>query len=319
MKFIKFLFGGLIKNDVVLEGRSHKWYAAILVVLIAIAAAIAPSLITVNNARGSAILSRADNASIDRGVELFSKELKTNGASCKVNENYKMVCTDFTETKISYQGEEILRVEYVNSEDSTVLNDKLTEMKHPAHLIDADHKAKVSSFLLITPISLVISVYEIGSYNQLNDTDQAIVKEATPLGSFTGTYSNSLHVALENLYNEESPTQTYNNWVEFLDDSYQATKVITMITTTVMFFALDVIIVLITTLLLFILARSKYNTDKKLSFGQAFKVTCFAALAPGLLTLILGSLIPYFQTIGFVIFLGMRITWLGMKISRPAV
>ena len=66
-----------------------------------------------------------------------------------------------------------------------------------------------------------------------------------------------------------------------------------------------------------ILTRLKSATGEKLNYLNALQIIAFASLAPAAIGCLLGFVISSFAQIGFVLCLGLRATFLGMKAANP--
>jgi hypothetical protein len=66
-----------------------------------------------------------------------------------------------------------------------------------------------------------------------------------------------------------------------------------------------------------ILTRLKSSRGDKLNYFDALKVVFFASLAPAIITLALGFMIPMLAQVGFILCLGLRSTFLGMRAANP--
>ena len=90
-----------------------------------------------------------------------------------------------------------------------------------------------------------------------------------------------------------------------------------MWTLTGMLASLNLGVTLLLALVVMILTRLKSSTGDKLNYVQALNIISFSALSPALLTVIFGFLISSMAQIGFVLFLGLRATFLGMRAANP--
>ena len=69
--------------------------------------------------------------------------------------------------------------------------------------------------------------------------------------------------------------------------------------------------------LMWLLTRGKNNPNNYFTPWLTQKVEARLALAPGILTMILGFFLPQYVPIGFIVTLGLRVMWISMKELRP--
>jgi hypothetical protein len=109
-----------------------------------------------------------------------------------------------------------------------------------------------------------------------------------------------------------------NNWKVFYDQGYLATKNSALFYQTLLFLGIYAILVLFMGLMVFLLTRGKRNSFNYLTFWACEKIAMWAAVSPGLLSLILGFMLPSYAVMFFIILMGLRTMWLSMKQLRPS-
>ena len=119
------------------------------------------------------------------------------------------------------------------------------------------------------------------------------------------------------LRDEEFTKGVHKNFKAFLDQTYLETKKMSFITYSTVFTGVYALLVVFMGLMIFLLTRGKKNPMNYLTFWVCVKTTMWAALAPGLLAMILGFILSQWATMFFIILFGMRTMWLSMKQLRP--
>lgn len=116
--------------------------------------------------------------------------------------------------------------------------------------------------------------------------------------------------------NEEvAPEKSF--WVTFLDRAYSYTRMTTALTMLALLSGLFAIIILVFGFTLWIMTRGKRNPNRDMKVHETMKISCFASLAPALLSLIFGFIIPSFSSFLFIGLNSIRLMWLSMKSMRP--
>lgn len=323
MNIIKFLFRGLISNDTVIEGKEKKWWLAIVVGVISIIISLIPALVQVSRLDGSTILTSNTNYSFDKGLELFSKHLKDENYTLTIDGQGNLTTSGFTSYTAVYQEKEILRVEYVETTESTIISERIDILakKNYSNNVNADGKVdnKVTSYMLLSTKMVYVALYELNAENTIDQASQTVTKSAAAKTTFQGNFVELHNVSIHNFFDpaENNYDEAIENWADFFSRSYKPLKNMQFLSSAALMGGLNIIILLVLSVSLMIITRGKANKNVRLSYLDALKICCFAALCPAILSAILGSLIAVIQTIGFVLFLGLRTTWIGMKITRP--
>lgn len=112
--------------------------------------------------------------------------------------------------------------------------------------------------------------------------------------------------------------QVYENWVDLYNESYLTTRDTTTLQSALIFAGVYAALSLFMGLMVFLLTRGKKNNFNYLTFWACFKIEAWASVAPGILGLILGFILPAYSMMYFIIFLGLRTMWLSTKQLRPS-
>ena len=110
-----------------------------------------------------------------------------------------------------------------------------------------------------------------------------------------------------------------SNYKNFFIESYRTVKTMTFWTNVGVFAGTYVSISLAMGLIIFIMTRGKTSPTRDWTFWQSMAISFWATLSPGLLTFIIGLLMPQYASMAFIMLLGMRIMWMSMKQIRPPV
>ena len=121
----------------------------------------------------------------------------------------------------------------------------------------------------------------------------------------------------QKMANEDYCNGVLKNFKKFLNDSYLASKAKTTLVTCLFSLAVFAGMSLIMGFLMWVMTRGKNNPNNYFSLWLCFKVEARLALAPGLITLLLGFLLTSYAQMIFILTLGMRVMWISMKELRP--
>ena len=119
-------------------------------------------------------------------------------------------------------------------------------------------------------------------------------------------------MANENYYNG-----VLANFKKFLNKSYLASKAKTTAVTCLFSLAVFAGLSLIMGFLMWVMTRGKNNPNNYFSLWLCLKLEARLALAPALITLLLGFLLVSYAQMIFILTLGMRVMWISMKELRP--
>jgi len=140
-----------------------------------------------------------------------------------------------------------------------------------------------------------------GRYDRLNGIDLANLGPAETVGYLTKDYK----------------TTVAKNWVNFINLTYETTKVRSAWTFTGIMAGVDFGIILLFGLLLFVMTRGKNNPYRVVNIWETMKMAGWASFTPALLTLIFGFWLVQYAYLIFMFTYGLRMMWLSMKSLRP--
>lgn len=357
MKTLKFLLKSLFSNGTIIkEGRKQKWWLTFLILVLSIAISLIPTLVTILNTNGSAIINNGQTQNIDYALERLSFEyLNGNEAKVvlKIVDN-KMVMEEnktFSDVeehkeltikgneKVAYveigrDNEPILLVTYVKfsiQENAAYNNigEKVSDVKNQLYIshktADKEDDEGYSTSRLINTLIFAEDGFYFFAYEnnsttkyKLNADGTLSFKNTAQENGLVGTYGNiaSKNANLTTFANSTSPTQTVERWKSFFDQAYKPQKTATLITSLLIYASLNVVIVLVMSLTIVIMSRFKSAQCGKIGFGGALKLVSFATLCPSILGMLLGFIIPKLQAISFLMFVGFRCIFLSTRLTR---
>ena len=318
-KFFVFILKSLFSNKEAIKGKKQPLWAAFIVAFISLICAALPTVISVASSKGESLVTSSTNSSLDISLPLFSKYLKDESIVLRVQD--KELVTTFSETVVKAQDKELLAVKYA----STDLELKEYQEKYQKHFTFTADDGVVTtgpiSYVIITNTDFYAVTYKSGIQNNYNK-DGTLKSYASSSSTYSGKINQIDGMDFASFYNKEDGVEAKDNcikqWKTALNKMYKPVRTNYLLLQNGILTALNAGVMIIVTLMLFLLSKLKSNLGEKFTFVEALKVTLYASLSPALLTLILGSFIPMVATIGLVLFLGIRSTFLGMKASTPA-
>lgn len=340
MKTLKFIFSSLFSNETVIkESKNKPWWLAIILMLVSCIISIVPNFVTVMKTNGSDILTQNANYSIDYSLKKFSQDyLDSSDIEIKI-ENGKLTAKNFDERiEVKHQEKITLIVQYVpyDTENDRLLydsyNDKINAyVKEIKTSYDVENdgdtlKSHLYSTLILGSESVFLYLYDSAAtctFKIEADNTKTITNETSPAAQTYGTYKNISGdlAVISGYYRGNSDAECMENalasWKNFFDKAYQSPRNVLAFQYSGMYLGIDILIIAVMGLMIFLLSRTK-SSIQRYTYLQGLKMVSFATLSPALLALILGFLIPALQSMGFLMFLILRVTWLGMKATSPA-
>ena len=321
-KFIKFLFKGLVNNDeVIYSSKHHPWWSAVLVLLFSLIIAVIPSFVQIVQVKGSEVLTSSQNASLDTSLVLVSQHLEENNINIAIDEEGKINVTplipadkDYYEYIVTAQDKELLAFAICEEKVATNLIKNYSEGKKVS--TDAPSE-KPLSYLIITEDNVYLTTY-LNTSDVKNVIENGVVTTAaTAAFTFVGLNESAKGTDINSFYATKNVNDCLAHWETFLTDLYKISKTNYLWGYTGVLTAINVGIVCLVSLLTMILTRLKSATGDKLNYLEALQIVAFASLAPAAIGCLLGFVISSFAQIGFVLCLGLRSTFLGMKAANP--
>ena len=321
-KFFKFLFKGLVNNkEVIYESKKHPWWAAVIVALISLIVAVIPSFVQIAKVQGAAVLTATQNASLDTSLVLVSKHLEENNIDITIDENgvidvKSLIPSDkeYYQHVVTAQDKELLIFTICEEKDATNLIKNYSEGKKVS--TDAV-KEKPYSYLIITESKVYLTTY-LDTAEIKNVVEDGTVKEAAKAHhTFVGLNESAKGTDINSFYASQDIDACLKHWETFLNDLYKISKTQYLWGYTGVLTAINLGVTLVVALLTMILTRLKSATGDKLNYLEALQIIAFASLAPAVISCLLGFMISSFVQVAYVLCLGLRSTFLGMKAANP--
>lgn len=337
-KFFKFLFKGLISNQEVIDTSNDypKWAGIIALVFSAVVAVI-PAFTSIAKTQGSSIVSSSSNASLDTSLVLLSKYLGDNDIDITIKDDGKLDVTkeinpsgeDKFEYLVKAQDRTLLAVRVITTKDdpSTVENEEVKAIEKYRTMY-ASGQAKLDSEVTVRPVSNIIfseTYVYVTTYlytdSVVNTIEEGVVKTFAQTNStFAGLTKDAPKTSIKSFYNKtnDKPIDVcVSKWKTLFNDLYSSSKTQYLWTYSGIIVGINASVALLVSLLVMILTRLKSSTGTKLNYLEAMNIVGFASICPAILSVLIGFLIPQLTQIGFILMLGLRTTFLGMKASNP--
>lgn len=183
-----------------------------------------------------------------------------------------------------------------------------------------DPNAKVTSHVILGKSGLYFRVYNptkvlLGSdYVRSTQGVSLDVKESFALHTFNQTTLDGQNIVGTD---PQYVSKVMANWSHLVDITYGPVKTITFWTTNGINGLIYLILSIFIGLIFFITTRGKYNPNRDIKFFEAMKIGAWLLLTPALLTLIVGSFVPSYASLVYIMTLGMRTVWMSMKSVQP--
>jgi hypothetical protein len=172
-----------------------------------------------------------------------------------------------------------------------------------------------------------ILIYTEGFYNYLSKP-RSIEAEGSGAGDWKNTPAGTkllervltvegFETLPENASNVEFVNAVNNNWKEVFNEGYIHSRNYATLTSSLIFLGVYAGLSFFMGLMIFLLTRGKKNTFNYLTFWTCFKINSWASVAPGILALVLGFMVPSYAMMFFIILHGLRTMWLTTKQLRP--
>ena len=322
-KFLKFLFKGLINNEEVIYGsKHHPWVAAIIIAVLSIILGVVPSFTQIAQTKGAALLTSGQNASLDTSLLLLSEHLEEKNIHFSIDEEgkvdvksmipeYNAETNKYYEHVITSKDKELLVFNICHDTDATNFAKIYSEGK------EGEPIEKPRSYFIVTETRVIITTY-LKTEEVKNTIEEGIItSKASPSYSFVGLNESAKGTNVNEFFATKDYDVCLKNWETFLNDLYKISKTQYLWGYSGVLAGINLGVMLLVAVLTMILTRLKSATGDRLNYIESLKIVCFSALAPGLISLLLGFLIGSFAQVGFVLCLGLRTTFLGMKAANP--
>ena len=333
-------FASLINNAAAIRGaKNGPLWLTILFFIFAIILPIIPLFVAQAKTNGSSFLN-SYSYGLERYVTSLAIDLRENNVEFEikdhllsVNENGADV--DFAEYGINkpYVGyEDAVSHQYdfvvylsdaTTNADKTAFNKLVTSTYYEAGTINktaSQENTYIPSYMILFKNGVYVAIYSSaqkvvaysysGDFNTIKDNNECL----KTLLTVTDKDGNNI---MPDIINNDYITGVYKNFKKFLDKSYETLKVKnTWVSSAIylgIFFGLNVVM----GFLMWLLTRGKNNPNNYYTPWLTEKIQARMALAPALITLIVGFFLTSQTMLIYIITIGMRVMWVSMKELRP--
>ena len=336
-------FGSLVSNAAALRGaKSGPFWLTLVMFILSLLLPILPIFITQANTKGSSFLG-SNSYSLEKYIPAMGLDLKDNRkVEFQITEDHALdikedgKAIDYVtygsnkpfaayENKVSKQYDFVI---YVSNEEgatekkafNTVVSTRKYKL-NSTEVSDEKDGTYIPSYMILFKKSIFVAIYAKdsttvvtnsynGDYKTMEVNDKALTK------FLTVTDKDGKEVAA-NLYDNNYTDGVFNNFKKVLNKSYDTLKISNMWGTSGIYLAIFFGLSVVMGFIMWILTRGKNNPNNYFTPWLTQKVEARLALAPAILTMILGFFFPQYVPIGFIVLLGLRIIWISMKELRP--
>lgn len=340
MKPVKFIFATLFSNkNVIDESKKQPWWLAIVLMLLSCIISVIPSFVGAMSTNGSDALIATQNYGIDLSLKQFSLDYLGKDDYNFVIKDGKLTVENFQKAEVRINDKIALLVHYIDFTEADKIQYETIDAKMSVELSKIrtsypvegeENTSYLYSTLLLGKEKVYLSLYGKGakctySSNANSDgsyTINSYLNTENNYTQFEGTYER-ITGDLANIsgyaYGKtdgEKVNNAFESWKQFFDLAYMTPRNNAAFITNGAMIGVSLLIILSSTLMIFLLSKMK-SSVRKYKFLESLKMVCFASFSPALISLLIGWLIPSFQSMAFVMCLVLRITWLGMKATGP--
>ena len=336
-------FGSLVSNAAALRGaKAGPFWLTLVMFILSLFLPILPIFITQANTKGSSFLG-SNSYSLEKYIPAIGLDLKDNRkVEFQITEDHELdikedgKAVDYVtygsnkpfaayENKVSKQYDFVI---YVSNEEGATekkaFNTVVSTRKYKLNSIEVSEEKDgtyIPSYMILFKKSIFVAIYAKdsttvvtnsynGDYKTMEVNDKALTK------FLTVTDKDGKEVAT-NLYDNNYTDGVFNNFKKVLNKSYDTLKISNMWGTSGIYLAIFFGLSVVMGFIMWILTRGKNNPNNYFTPWLTQKVEARLALAPAILTMILGFFFPQYVPIGFIVLLGLRIMWISMKELRP--
>ncbi len=360
-KFLKkviFFLKTLFSNDACIQGREHKWYAPVIIAILAAVIAVIPTFVGRMTIQASSFFTSGYTYDYENALTAFADQ--TSSVSMKISAGELSVDeAAWKEACVSSMVETPLK------DNASALNFWGYFYKVPVTITSTTSEDKTSVVTTKDKWCCSLAVYFCGDEdptkyantkiaNYINDPNYQldIVTSADATSTISTFQTNIIVFGKTSLYMAKGVSgsskiagQTYakfdsstfegkdfhdivkvedgktvkDAWGAFLNEGYSSTRVSLAWTYSGIMLAIAVGIIFLMGLLVFIMTRGKNNPFRMYTFWECQKIAYYAAMSPAILSMI--AFIPMFSQMVMFLFpmlYILRTTWMSMRSLRPA-
>ena len=341
-------FGSLISNAAALRGaKNGPFWLTLLFFIFSLLLPIIPIFVTQANTKGSSFLG-SNTYSLEKYLPSIGLDLKKQGYELGVTEEHELEVykyneerkanenislTEFTSSKpfAVYENQVSKQYDFVvyvsnetKSAEKKAFNTVVNTTKYTLNTTTKSEEKEgvyIPSYMILFKNSIYVAIYSkdsttavtgsyMGDYKTMEVTKEGLTK-------FLKVTDKEGKEVAANIYDNNYTDGVMNNFKKVMDKSYDTLKVQNMWGTSGIYLGIFAGLSIVMGFLMWILTRGKNNPNNYFTPWLTQKVEARLALAPALITLILGFFMPQYIPIAFILTLGLRVMWISMKELRP--
>ncbi len=336
-------FGSLISNAAAIRGaKAGPLWLTILFFIFSIILPIIPLFVAQVKTNGSSFLTNYSYG-LERYVTKMAMDLKDKGVEFGIDEEHMLSVNDNgTEVDFNEYGSAKPYAGYINEvskqydfvlylsnattdKDKNAVNKVISTTYYEGGtttILASDSTSYyVPSYMILFKNGVYVAIYQNNGVKAVTYSYSGDFKtiEANPkcLETLLTVKDKDGAQIMPNIIDSKFVNGVYKNYKKFLDKSYETLKIRNTWATSGIylgiFFGLNVIM----GFLMWLLTRGKNNPNNYYTPWLTEKVQARLALAPALITLIVGFFLTSQTMLIYIITIGMRVMWTSMKELRP--
>ena len=335
-------FGSLVSNAAALRGaKSGPFWLTLVMFILSLFLPIIPIFVTQANTKGSSFLG-SNSYSLEKYLPSIGLDLKNQGYEFRITEahefeifkdNKNVPLTEYTtsapfavyENQVSKQYDFVIYVSNeTGSAEKKAFNTAVSGTKYTLNTTTKSEEKDgvyTPSYMILFKNSIYVVIYSkdsttavtgsyMGDYKTMEVTNEGLTK-------FLKVTNKDGKEVTANIYDSNYTDGVFNNFKKVMDRSYDTLKIQNMWGTSGIYLGIFAGLSIVMGFIMWILTRGKNNPNNYFTPWLTQKVEARLALAPGLITLILGFFLPQYIPIAFIVTLGLRVMWISMKELRP--
>lgn len=359
-KFLKkviFFLKTLFSNEACIEGREHKWYAPVIVAILAAIIAVIPTFTGRMTLQASSFFTSGYTYDYENALKAFADQtssvsMKISAGELSVDEtSWKEACvSSMAETPLKDNAESLnfwgyfykvpVTVTSKTSDDKTTVTttkdkwycglavylsgdeDAVTfaNAKLKSYITDPNYQIDIATS---SDATSTISAFQTNIV-VFGKTSFYMLKGVNGTSAAKGSvYAKYDSASFEgkDFHDIVKPAEEQtiaNAWGNFLNEGYSSTRISLAFSYAGIMLGISVGIIFLMGLLVFIMTRGKNNPFRIYTFWECQKIAYYASMSPAILSLL--AFIPMFSQMTMFLFpmlFILRTTWMSMRSLRP--
>ena len=335
-------FGSLVNNAAAIRGAKNGplWLTIIFFVL-SLLLPVLPIFVSACNIKGSSFINTY-SYNLERYVPALATELKdTRKAEFIIGDDHKLSIKEggaeipyesygSARPYIAYENEVTKQYDFVvyvadapTNKEKKVVNTAISANKYTigTTTFSADTENYYTpSYMILYRDGLYVAIYAPNTTKAVAASfvgDYKKMKTNNALEDLLKVTDKEGNAVAQNLTNTDYTDGVLKNFKKVLDKSYETSKVSAVWGTSGIYVGVFAGLMIIMGFIIWILTRGKNNPNNYFSLWLTSKISARLALAPALITLIVGFFLTQYAPIVFILTLGLRVMWVSMKDLKP--